>query len=199
MFGENGAAKDVSGAARLGASEDVRLLESIRRKDMRAFKELYQLYHSRLTRFLNNMLRSAPLTEEVLNDTMMVVWEHADRFNGRSKVSTWIFGIAYRKALKARDRYDPPVDDVGAEARESAQPGPEQELARWQIQQLLRQAIGELSHEHRTVVDLTYFHEMSDRDIAEVMDCPVDTIKTRMFHARRNLKAKLAGRLPDWL
>jgi RNA polymerase sigma factor (sigma-70 family) len=59
--------------------------------------------------------------------------------------------------------------------------------------------MSELSHEHRTVVDLSYFHEIGYREIAEIMDCPVDTVKTRMFHARRHLKAKLSGRLGDWL
>ncbi len=60
-------------------------------------------------------------------------------------------------------------------------------------------AMGQLSSDHRTVVDLTYFHEIGYREIAEIMDCPVDTVKTRMFHARRHLKTMLAGRLADWL
>jgi RNA polymerase sigma-70 factor (ECF subfamily) len=200
MLGETGAASGVfEEAARGEASRDARLLASIRANDLRAFEELYRIYHSRLARFLNNILRSATLTEEALNDTMMVVWEHADRFSGKSKVSTWIFGIAYRKALKSRSRYEAPIEDLWADSRESAEPGPEQELGRSQAWRLLREAIGELSQDHRTVVDLTYFHDMGYRDIAEIMACPVDTVKTRMFHARRHLKAKLAGELPDWL
>ena len=67
------------------------------------------------------------------------------------------------------------------------------------MQQALRGAIDQLSADHRTVVDLTYFHEIGYREIAELMDCPVDTVKTRMFHARRHLKSKLPGELADWL
>ncbi len=130
---------------------------------------------------------------------MMVVWTNPDRYNGKSKVSTWIFAIAYRKALKALRRYDEPVEDNLAETRPSLEPGPEQQLGSREIQKVLLSAIGELSTDHRAVVDLTYFHEIGYREIAEIMDCPVDTVKTRMFHARRHLKSRLSGQLTDWL
>jgi RNA polymerase sigma factor (sigma-70 family) len=181
------------------AAGDVGLIERIGRGDLRAFEELYRAYHPRLTRFLLSMLRRAHLAEEVLNDTMLVVWRKPERYNGRSKVSTWIFAIAYRQALKALRRTDDPVEDIAAETRPSAEASPEQELGRRQIQDQLQLAIGQLSADHRAVVDLTYFHEVGYREIAELMDCPVDTVKTRMFHARRHLKGKLPGELADWL
>jgi RNA polymerase sigma-70 factor (ECF subfamily) len=179
--------------------DDTRLIRRIAGQDLRAFEQLYRSYHPRLTRFLKNMLRSAPTVEEVLNDTMLVVWTHPDRYNGKSKVSTWIFAIAYRKALKALRRLDEPVEDKMAELRESEEAGPEQQLGQRQAQQALLKAMGELSHDHRAVVDLTYFHGAGYREIAEIMACPVDTVKTRMFHARRHLKSKMAGQLSDWL
>ena len=181
------------------AADDVRLLARIAARDLRAFETLYKAYQPRLARFLRAMLRRAPLVEEVLDDTMLVVWSHPDRFNGRSKVSTWIFAIAYRKALKALSRHDDPVEDRFAETRESPEAGPEQQLGQRQVQDVLMAAIKELSRDHRAVVDLTYFHGAGYREIAEIMDCPVDTVKTRMFHARRHLKTKLAGQLADWL
>ena len=179
--------------------DDVRLIGRICRQDTRAFEQLYRAYHPRLTRFLINILRRASLVEEVLNDTMMVVWTNPDRYNGKSKVSTWIFAIAYRKALKALRRYDEPVEDKLAETRPSPEPGPEQQLGSREVQKVLLSAIGDLSTDHRAVVDLTYFHEVGYREIAEIMDCPVDTVKTRMFHARRHLKNRLSGQLTDWL
>jgi RNA polymerase sigma-70 factor (ECF subfamily) len=160
---------------------------------------LYRAYHPRLTRFLTNMTRRAPVVEEVLNDTMLVVWTRPNSYRGASKLSTWIFAIAYRKALKALRRQDQPVEDSQAQSRPSGEAGPEQRLRQRQAQDVLMGAIGELSPDHRAVVDLAYFHEMGYREIAEVMSCPVDTVKTRMFHARRRLKASLAGELADWL
>src|SRR3954452_20803587 len=91
------------------ASDDAQLIERIAQRDLRAFEALYRSYHPRLTRFLTNMLRRPHLVEEALNDTMMVVWKRPEKYNGTSKVSTWIFAVAYRTALKARSRYDEPV------------------------------------------------------------------------------------------
>src|SRR5579862_1464247 len=84
-----------------GARSDVQLIRRIAAGDARAFEELYRAYHPRLSRFLINILKRTHLVEEVLNDTLLVVWRQPDRYNGHSKVSTWIFAIAYRKALKA--------------------------------------------------------------------------------------------------
>src|SRR5271165_7540794 len=101
MLPRQSAAHDQGAAARTDASDEARLISRIAGGELRAFEDLYRIYHPRLTRFLANMLRRRELVEEVLNDTMLVVWRRADSFNGTSKVSTWVFAIAYRKALKA--------------------------------------------------------------------------------------------------
>lgn len=181
------------------AMSDADLVTRIRAKDLTAFEALYRIYHPRLVRFLTNLIHRPTLVEEVLNDTLMVVWEKADTFNGTSKLSTWMFGIAYRKAMKALRKQDEPIEDPVAEQRPSQDPTPEDELGRGRTQRLLKQAIETLSPEHRAVVEFTYFHEMGYREIADIMKCPVDTVKTRMFHARRYLRRQLAGELPDWL
>lgn len=199
MLGRRVAAGKSQPGGPSGARQDADLIDRIVGGDRRAFDELYRVYQPRLGRFLLSILRRATLVEEVFNDTMLVVWSNPGRYNGQSKVSTWIFAIAYRKALKALRRSDEPVEDRGAELRASPDAGPEQLLGRAQARDVLSRAIGELSADHRAVVDLTYFHEIGYREIAELMDCPVDTIKTRMFHARRRLRRKLAGELTDWL
>ncbi len=181
------------------ARDEAALFARVVRGDRRAFEDLYRAYHPRLTRFLFNMTRRPPLVEEVLNDTMLTVWDRPERFNGTSRLSTWIFAIAYRKALAAMRRQDVPVEDIGAESRASDDATPERRLGDRQVRDLLRDAMEELSSDHRAVVDLTYYHDMGYREIAEIMACPVDTVKTRMFHARRHLKRQLSGQLADWL
>jgi RNA polymerase sigma-70 factor (ECF subfamily) len=182
-----------------GQEDDTQLLERVRARDLRAFEALYRRYHPRLTRFLTNLVRRPQLVEEVLNDTMLVVWNKPESYNGASRLSTWIFAIAYRKALKALRRNDEPLEDLQADRRPSDEPGPETQLSRKQVQTALLEAMRELSPDHRAVVDLTYFHEIGCREIADIMDCPVDTVKTRMFYARRHLKRVLAGALTDWI
>ena len=184
--------------AQSAALEDVRLIERIVQRDLRAFETLYRAYHPRLTRFLTNMLRRPHLVEEALDDTMMVVWKRPEKFNGTSKVSTWIFAVAYRTALKARSRLRDHVPE--SEAPELVDDAnPEQDLGHRQVSAILLSAMDRLSPEHRAVLDLTYFHDIGYREIAEILGCPVGTVKTRMHHARKHLKARQAGQLGDWL
>jgi RNA polymerase sigma-70 factor (ECF subfamily) len=178
---------------------DEALIRRVAEGDRRAFDQLYRNYHPRITRFLFNLLRRPQLVEEVLNDTMLVVWNRPGAYNGASRVSTWIFAIAYRKALKALKRLDEPAPDPNPEGRRSDEASPEKQAEDRQIRELLVRAIGALSHDHRAVVDLAYFHGVGYREIAQIMGCPVDTVKTRMYHARRHLKRTLAGSSADWL
>ena len=182
-----------------GEPAEKRLIGRVAAGDLRAFEQLYRAYHARLTRFLDRMTRRRGVVEEVLNDTMLVVWNRSDRFDGSSKVSTWIFAIAYRKALKVLQRHDEAVEDETLDERPAPGDGPEQQAENRQARAQLGRALEALSDDHRMVVELTYFHGMGYREIAEIVDCPVDTVKTRMFHARRRLRALLAGDAEDWL
>jgi RNA polymerase sigma-70 factor (ECF subfamily) len=143
------------------------------------------------------VVRRPHVVEEVLNDAMLVVWRKAGSFNGQSKVSTWIFSIAYRKALKAIGRFDEPVESDDRDF-ESTLPGPEDTLMQKQRWALLLQQIGRMSTEQRTVIELTYYHGCAYREIAQIMGCPVDTVKTRMFHARKRLRQFLSERAGEF-
>jgi RNA polymerase sigma-70 factor (ECF subfamily) len=170
---------------------ELALLAGVKRGRRADFDALYRLYHPRLWRFLTQLLRQPDAIEEALNDTLLVVWQRADSFDGRSKLSTWIFGIAYRKGLKALSRQDLPVDDEDLPEAADTGPGPEQQLGQAQLRERLREAMGELSPEHRAVVELCYFHDMAYGEIADVVGCPAETVKTRMFYARRRLRTLL--------
>lgn len=180
-------------AARGAAADaaELALLAGVKRGRRADFDALYRLYHPRLWRFLTQLLRQPDAIEEALNDTLLVVWQRADSFDGRSKLSTWIFGIAYRKGLKALSRQDLPVDDEDVPEAADTAPGPEQQLGQLQLRERLREAMGELSPEHRAVVELCYFHDMAYGEIADVVGCPAETVKTRMFYARRRLRTLL--------
>jgi RNA polymerase sigma factor (sigma-70 family) len=179
--------------------DETELLERVKAHDVDAFERLYRIYQPRLARFLINLVKRPQLVEEVLDDTMMVVWQTAGSFRGTSKLSTWVFAIAYRKALKARMKWPDPVEDDERDMQVSNDPAPDAEVERSRIHHALVRAMGGLSAEQRAVVDLTYFQGLGYREIAEILSCPVDTVKTRMFHARRRLKQALSGSLADWL
>lgn len=178
---------------------ELELLERIRAGDRGAFEQLYKLYHPRLTRFLMNLVHRPALVAEVLNDTMMVVWERPHSFKGASKLSTWVFAIAYRKVMRGLRRQDEAIEDHDRDKRATPALDPEGEASQLRLHQLLMEAMAQLSPAHRAVIDLTYFHDLAYQEIAEVLDCPVDTVKTRMFYARRHLRKHLGGEFADWI
>jgi len=167
------------------------LLASIASGDRHAFEHLYRQYFPRLGRFLGRMARNPQLVEEVINDTMLVVWQKAYSYNASCKVSTWIFAIAYRKALKAIKWEDAPVDaDFAQFGSDDAAPEPLAEQK--ELHLAVARALDRLPMAHRVAIVLAFYHDMDYAEIADVTDCPVNTVKTRMFHARRKLKELLA-------
>ncbi|RDI98668.1 RNA polymerase sigma factor [Dyella solisilvae] len=174
--------------------DEATLLSRVASEDMEAFETLYRLYGPRLQRFVSGITRQPALVEEVLDDTMMVVWRKAYTFNHAAKVSTWILAIAYRQSLKTLKRLGSLSEVELDEGVEAAAPGPDDELQHLELRQHLDAALATLSPEQRTVMELTYYFGYACREIAQIMGCPVDTVKTRMFYARRKLKRWLASR-----
>ena len=173
--------------------DEARLIRLIAQGDLPAFETLYRHYFPRLIRFIDRMMRHPHLIEEIINDTMLVVWQKAHTYDYSSKVSTWIFGIAYRKTLKAIRFLDEPVAFDFTQRADDEADAPEQEVTQHQLKEILARALDTLAVEQRAAVNLTYYHGLGYGEIAEIMECPVNTVKTRMFHARRRLKTLLSG------
>lgn len=174
-----------------GEDTELALLERVAAGDRDAFETLYKLFQPKVHAFLRRMLSDSLTAEELTDDVMVVVWRDARRFAHRSKLSTWIFGIAFRKAVNAlrRQRRRPreiPMDNPPVHTLPDASQGVE--LDEW-----IGAALEHLSTDHRTVIELTFIQGFSYQEIAEIVDCPVNTVKTRMFHARRRLKTVLAA------
>jgi RNA polymerase sigma-70 factor (ECF subfamily) len=151
--------------------------------DQKAFAEFYVMYRRRLARFLGRFLSSAGTVDELINDVMLAVWQDAARFESRSRVSTWVFGIAWHKALKALERQR--RSDRWSSREPERLPASEREDL--DARDWLRRGLEALSPEHRLVVELAFFVGCSYEEIAAIAHCPVNTVKTRMFYARQRL------------
>lgn len=168
---------------------DADLLVRICVSDQNAFEVFYKRYYQRLFRFSYRVTRRLDLIEEIINDVMFVVWNKASTFNHEAKVSTWILGIAYKKCLKAISEKNQ-SDLVSLDEFEELIPGIRDnnmrhvELADW-----LAVALSRVSPEQRAVLELTYHHGMHYSEIAEMLGCPENTVKTRVFHARKKLQS----------
>jgi RNA polymerase sigma-70 factor (ECF subfamily) len=166
------------------------LLERIAKsRDQAAFRTLYGNYHQRLSRLLTRMSVRREDIEEVVNDTFWVVWTKAADFRGASQLSTWIIGIAYRRALNAlrRAKLRPVADHEFDEDSVSVESTEKDETN----QQWLALGLERLPVEQRMALELTYTLGHSCEEVAAILDCPVNTVKTRLFRARETLKQVL--------
>jgi RNA polymerase sigma factor (sigma-70 family) len=169
--------------------DEYALLQRIIEGDTLAFEVFYKLYYSKLFRFIQRITHQPESVEELIQETLLVVWEKPDGFNHTSKISTWVFGIAYNKALKsmskkARRSSDVDVNDL-LEAIGDPAANPAQNLER---EDWLSCALAILPPDQRAVIELTFYHGLPYQDIAKILNCPENTVKTRMFHARKKLQ-----------
>jgi len=175
---------------------DGALVTAIAAGDRRALEELYLGYHRRLARFLSRFTQRYENVEEIINDTFMVVWRNAADFRSASRVSTWIFGIAYHTALKSirRQKNHSAAQSLDECPEQAVDPVLESEVQDW-----VTCGLNCLPAEQRLTLELAYHMGYSLEEIAEITGAPVGTVKARMFHARqklRNYLPALGGSVP---
>src|SRR5665213_1700600 len=148
-------------------ADDRALLEQIAARDRVAFETFFRAHGTAIHRFVRDLVRDNGLAEELTSDVMVEVWRSAGKFGGRSRARTWVFGAA------------------------SEGIGPEEAALRADDRRRLDEALASLSADHRAVLELTYVEGFSQKDIAEIVDCPLATVKTRAFYAKQRLRDAL--------
>jgi RNA polymerase sigma-70 factor (ECF subfamily) len=187
-------------SANSAASDEV-LVGRIAQGDRLAMQVLFARHHVRVYRFVLRFVRNEASAEDLISEVFLDVWRQADRFEGRSAVSTWLLAIARFKALSSmRRRPDEELDEEAAGAIEDTSDTPEVSLQKKDKSGLLRKCLEQLSREHREVIDLVYYHEKSVEEVAEIVGIPEAAVKTRMFYARKKLSEllKAAGLDRGW-
>jgi RNA polymerase sigma factor (sigma-70 family) len=168
---------------------DADLIARLCNADENALEQLYHNYYTRLFRFIARVTQRDDFIDEIINDVMFVVWEKAATYDKQCKPSTWIFGIAFNKARHAlRDDNRSELESLDDIDEDSSWLG-KQDAGIYQLEldEWLESALCQLSPEHRAVIELTYFEGLHYSEIAAIMECPENTVKTRMHHARKNL------------
>ena len=169
-------------------SSDEILVERIAAGDKLAMQVLFARHRAPVYRWLYRFVGNETVAEDLLSDVFFDVWQQADRFEGRSAVSTWLLSIARFKALSARRRrthaeLNEVIEATVADSADNA----EVVLEKKHQGEMLRGALTKLSREHREIIDLVYYHEKSVDEAAEILGIPAATVKTRMFYARKKL------------
>lgn len=170
---------------------DKALLTRIAAGERTAFRLFYLRFHNRVYRFVLRLIHRPEMAEEVVNDVLLTVWRKAASYRGEAAASTWLFGIAYRLALKSLRRWPQPVAEENRPEQVDTAPAPEEQTNQELDARRLRAAMTQLSTEQQAVIELTYFFGYSCAETAAVVACPVNTVKTRLFHARKRLQTVL--------
>jgi RNA polymerase sigma-70 factor (ECF subfamily) len=183
------------------APADELLIGRIARGDRLAMQVLFARHHVRIFRFVLRLLRDEMAAEDVISEVFLDVWRQANKFEGRSAVSTWLIAIARFKALSMlRKRRESELDEETAESIEEPSDDPEIAAQKLDKGQKLRGCLAALSPEHREIIDLVYYHEKSVEEVAQIVGIPENTVKTRMFYARKKLGelCRMAGIDRGW-
>jgi RNA polymerase sigma-70 factor, ECF subfamily len=183
-----------SGRDRAATQSDEMLIGQIAAGDKTAMRTLFARHQVKVFRFVLRIVRDAALAEDAVSEAFIDVWQHAGRYEGRASVSSWLLGIARHRALDAARRR--PTESLECEAAQNAvDPArdPETELGWKDTGAVVRGALAALSREHAEIIDLVYYQEKSIREIVEILGIPENTVKTRMFYARKRVAALVAA------
>jgi RNA polymerase sigma-70 factor (ECF subfamily) len=178
--------------ATIRVSSDETLLGAIAAGDRPSLQALYSRHKVRVFRYVLRLIGDAATAEDITSEVFLEVWRQADTFKAKSRVSTWILGVARYKALSAlRRRPKEPVDERAANMVTDDAEDPEAMVQREERGMIVRTCLSKLSVIHREVLDLVYYHEKSVKEVAEIVGVPESTVKTRMFYARKRMEAML--------
>lgn len=165
-------------------SKDERLLiKQVAQGDRPAFQTVYELTYNRVHRYLKGFVRDELLVEDILIQTYTIVWQKAGTFHGTSRLRTWIIGIARHVAFNElrKNRTHAPFDERYLKADYASFRKPEHTNRSEVILSVLKN----LSFKHREILDLVFYQDLTYQEIAEIIDIPVNTVKTRVFHAKK--------------
>ena len=183
-------------------SSDEALISLIADGDKRAMQVLYARHNVRVYRFILRLTGNQSLAEDLVSEVFLDVWRQAEGFESKSQVSTWLLAIARNKALSVlRRRTTEELDEEVAEFIEDPSDNPEVAMQKTQRNAVLQDCLGQLSPAHREIVDLVYYHEKSIDEVAEIIGVPQNTVKTRMFYARKRIAELMTAKGIDraWL
>ncbi|MFK7815057.1 MAG: RNA polymerase sigma factor [Gammaproteobacteria bacterium] len=171
------------------ADDDLQLLEGIKNQQQASLEAFYRKYENSVYRFALSKLNNSFDASDIVNEVMMEVWKNAHRFEGRSKVSTWLLGIAHHKIIdlfRKRKKNEVDIDEANDIADDSF--NMEQVLQGIENSKFIQKCLERLKGDHKQAVHLLFFKDYSYDEIAEVIECPVGTVKSRIHHAKVSLK-----------
>ena len=184
------------GGGRETEPSDEALIRKMARGDQAALRSLVTRHHARVARFILRFAGDRNLVEDLVSDTFFAAWQQAPHFENRSSVATWLLAIARYKALSARQRRSvatEAMDDIVTASVADPTAGPDDEYEHKDSARYLRRCLAALPAEQAMLIELVYYRDKSVKEAAILAKIPENTVKSRMFLARKKLSVLLAA------
>ena len=172
-------------------AEDLDLIHRMQAGDDDAVRDLYALYGQRLYAYALRLTNDPATAEDVTQSTLVIVWRTARTFRGEGRLIAWLLGIVHHTAMKTMRGTTRYLDEVAEETLSEDQPSPEEQAQVRDERRRVRQSLQSLSSEHRAVLELVFYQGLSLNEAADVLKCPIGTVKSRLSYARNHLRGVL--------
>ena len=170
------------------SEREIKLMLRIRQGDSRAFEELYQLYRGPLATFFHRLCRNQARVDDLLQEVFLRLWKAAPRYEPSAKFSTYLFRIAHNLWINdSRKKRESTGDQID---RPKEMP-PDHSLETRETQKLIESALDRLPEGEKECIILSHYNGLKYREISEIMEIPVGTVKSRIFSGLEKLRKEL--------
>lgn len=174
--------------------QDLDLIRRMASGDENAMREVYATYGQRLYAYALRLTNDPAAAEDVTQETLVIAWRSAGRFRGEGRLIAWLLGIVHHNALKSMRHVSQPLED----ATPAGNPSPEEQAQAEETKRWVRKGLQDLSTEHRAVLELVFYQGLTLQEVADVCNCPLGTVKSRLSYARRHLRGVLGRSEEIW-
>jgi RNA polymerase sigma-70 factor, ECF subfamily len=179
-------------------AEDLELIHRLQAGDDDAVRDLYARYGQRLYAYALRLTDDPAMAEDITQNTLIIAWRSMGSFRGEGRLIAWLLGIVHHTAMKSLRDVSIVSDPATEELVRDRRPSPEEQAEGREMKRRVRDGLASLSLEHRTVLELVFYQGLSLTEVAEVLDCPLGTVKSRLSYARQNLRAALTRMEESW-
>jgi len=177
--------------------QDLDLICRMASGDENAMREIYATYGQRLFAYALRLTNDHAMAEDVTQETLVIAWHTAGKFRGDGRLIAWLLGIVHHTAMKMMRHTAEPLESI-EETVTGGKASPEEQAQVEEMKRWVRKGLQDLSAEHRAVLELVFYQGLTLNEVADICQCPLGTVKSRLNYARAHLRGVLSRTEEVW-